>query len=93
MNNIVLGLALIFMSAMSSAFACSPEAQFIGKVTDVEADCTYSINFTLYNESGVCPLSIDEALATRFENRSCTLKNGDVVSGYLIIKDERVVIE
>ncbi len=93
MKNVILGLALISTAAMSSAFACSPEAQFIGTVTKVAADCSYEINFSDYNHSQVCPLSIDEALVTRFENKNCALKDGDAVSGYLIVQDGKVVIE
>lgn len=93
MKNIILGLVLISTAAMSSAFACSPEAQFIGNVTKVAADCSFEIEFSAYNESVVCPLSIDEALATRFENKSCSFTNGDFVSGYLIVKEEKIVIE
>lgn len=93
MKNIILGLALISAAAMSSAFACSPEAQFIGTVTNVSADCSYEIDFSAYNHSQICPLGIDEALVTRFENKNCALKDGDAVSGYLIVKDSKVVIE
>ena len=93
MKNVILGLALVSMSAMSSAFACSPEAQFIGKVRYVSANCTYSIDFTFYNESRVCPLSIMDAEGARFEDKTCSLKEGELVSGYLVIKDNKIVIE
>ena len=92
MKNIILGLALISSSAISSAFACSPEAQFIGTVNNVTAECTYEINFTMFNPSMVCPLSIDEAL-TVYTDKNCAVKNGDIVSGILVVKDNKVEIE
>lgn len=93
MKNVILGLALISMSAMSSAFACTGEAQFIGKVADRTADCTYVIDFTSYQASGVCPLAMDEALGFRYEDKNCSLKDGDIVSGYLVVVDGKIVIE
>lgn len=93
MKNVILGLALISSAAMSSAYACSaPEAQFIGIVKNATAECTYEIEFTMYNPSMVCPLSIDEAL-TVYTDKSCTLKNGDQVSGVLVVKDGNLEIE
>lgn len=93
MKNIILGLALTSTALFSTAQACQQEAQFIGTVTNVSADCSYKIDFSMYNVSMVCPLGIDEALMTRFKDASCTLKNGDQVSGILINLNDQIVID
>ncbi len=99
MKNLVIAIGFLFSAG--AALACNPEAQFIGKVTEYSKErldqnvieCSFKINFTDYKESGVCPLSYYEASETRFADTSCSLKNGDQVSGYLIVKDGQVVIE
>lgn len=99
MKNLVLAIGFLFSAG--SALACNPEAQFIGTVTEYSKDrldqnvieCSFKIEFNDYKESGVCPLSYSDAATTRFADTSCSLKNGDQVSGYLIVKDGQVVIE
>lgn len=100
MKNIVFAFA--FLMGAHNALACSnPEAQFIGKVVNVKKigidqynyDCTYNIEFTNYTASGVCPLDEVEASQTVFTDESCNLKNGDEISGYLIVKNDQVVID
>lgn len=99
MKNLVIAIGFLFSAG--AALACNPEAQFIGKVTEYSKDrldqnvieCSFKIDFTDYKESGVCPLSYGEASEARFADTSCSLKNGDEVSGYLIVKDGQVVID
>ncbi len=95
-------LALAFLVSAQSVLACSnPEAQFIGKVTEYKKvgidqynyDCSFKIDFTSYQASGVCPLDSVEASQTEFIDTQCSLKNGDEVSGYLVVKNGQIVIE
>lgn len=84
------------------AFSCQQEAQFIGKITDYTKtridqnlfDCTYKINFTMFNESVVCPLDIDEVTLVEFKDENCSLKNDDQISGVLVrLPTNQIVIE
>ena len=86
--------ATIFLG-INSTFACSnPEAQFIGNVTEYsQSECTFKIKFTMYNESMLCPLISGEASSTVFVDKNCSLKNGDFVSGYLVMNEGKVIIE
>ncbi len=94
-------LAIGFLFSIGSALACNPEAQFIGKVTEYKKeridqnmfDCSFKISFTDYKESGVCPLAYADAVVTEFVDATCSLKNGNDISGYLIVKDNQIVIE
>jgi len=80
---------------MNTTNACSkPEAQFIGNIVDYNnKDCSFKVDFTMFNESIVCPLNSGEASDARFVDKTCSFKNGDLISGFLIIVDEKVVIE
>ncbi|MBC7712447.1 MAG: hypothetical protein H7177_03865 [Rhizobacter sp.] len=90
MKNAILVLAL-FSSV--TAIACQQEAQFIGKVTNYsKTDCSYDINFSMFNSSYVCPLDIDEAGPARLTDKSCSLKNGDPISGVLIRNSENEIV-
>jgi hypothetical protein len=96
MKNLFLSLGLLI--AAHNALACSnPEAQFIGKVVNHQESaaqgCTYNIDFSLYNESGVCPLDLQDAARTTFVDAACSLENGKTVSGYLVVKDDQIVVE
>lgn len=88
-------IAMTIFLSVNSAFACSnPEAQFIGNVSEYNSsECSYKIEFSRYNESMICPLSSEEAASTVFVDKSCSLKNGDMVSGYLIVSEGKIVIE
>ncbi len=98
----VILFAVAFLVSAQSVLACSnPEAQFIGKVTEYKKvgvdqylyDCSFKIDFTSYQASGVCPLDSAEASNTEFVDANCELKNGDEVSGYLVVKNGQIVIE
>lgn len=99
MKNLVLAIGFLFSAG--AALACNPEAQFIGKVTEYKKvrfdqnmfDCSFKINYTDYRTSMVCPLSESEASTTEFVDASCSLKDGDAVSGYLVVQDGQIVIE
>ncbi len=93
MKTLMLATAL-FLSVNTTNACSNPEAQFIGKVADYNAqDCSFKVDFTMYNESIVCPLNSGEASETSFVDKSCSLKNGDFISGYLILVDGKIVIE
>ena len=89
-------LALFTVIALP-AFACLEEAQFIGTITEykkVATECSYKIDFSMYNESMVCPLNSGEASTVEFKDESCVLKDGDQVSGVLVkLPSEEIVIE
>ena len=94
MKNLFIVCAFLFSA--TAALACDlPEAQFIGKVADYsKSDCSYKISFVEYNESGVCGLHMDDADYVYFTDASCSLKNGDEVSGFLIMREDgKVEIE
>lgn len=99
MKKLVLAMGILF--SVGSALACNPEAQFIGKVTEYRKirvdqnvfDCSFKIQFTDFKPSMVCPLDYADADVTNFVDESCSLKNGDFVSGYLVIKGDQIVIE
>jgi len=88
-------IAMTVLLSVNTTNACSnPEAQFIGNVASYDAkDCSFKVDFTMYNESMVCPLSSGEAAEARFVDKTCSLKDGDFISGYLIVVDGKVVIE
>src|SRR4051812_7030092 len=93
-------LAALLICSATSAFAqdasapapCQEEAQFIGKVRSHRPEaadqsmCSFKIDFSMYNESMVCPLNSGESSDTTFYDSGCSLKDGDQVSGYLVKK-------
>ena len=82
-----------FVLSANAALACTnPEAQFMGVVTDYN-NCSFKIKFIDYRESAVCGLDEEEAASTTFNDVSCSLKDNDQVSGYLIVEDGKVVID
>lgn len=86
-------MTFAFVLNTHAALACTnPEAQYTGVVTDV-VNCTFKIKFKTYNPSMTCGLDIEEAVATTFNDVSCSLKEKDQVAGYLVIKDGLVVID
>ena len=99
MKNILV-LAFFFVGQIS--MACGQhEAQFIGYVKNFQkvavdqyiVDCSYEIEFTMFNSSMVCPLVIGEVSYLRFEDQSCQLKDGQQVSGVMVKIDGKVTIE
>lgn len=99
MKIVVMGFVL---AAAQIGFACvQQEAQFIGSVVSHKkeavdqyiVDCSFEIDYSMFNVSRTCPLVIGEVSGLRFSDRDCALKNGDQVSGVLVKKDGVVVIE
>jgi hypothetical protein len=86
-----------------SVFACNQEGQFIGTVknfreiqkSESSRECFYAINYLQFNSSYICPLDIDEVSSLEFQDFSCSLKNGDQVSGVMVKfeNSENVIIE
>lgn len=101
MKNLFLSLG--FLLTAHSALACSnPEAQFEGVVTnhqeytsyEVIIECYYNIKFTDYKTSGVCGLDEQAAKTAEFFDAKCSLKDGDLISGYLVLdQDGQIVVE
>ena len=98
MKNIFLSLS--FLLATHSALACSnPEAQFIGTVInhreytsyEVLVECFYNIKISSYQESGICGLEQNAVEAETFSDPTCSLKEGQQVSGYLSVKDGQII--
>lgn len=94
-------MTLVLMSSVSALACETQEAQFIGRVknastaylTDAAPICSYEIEYSVFNPSSVCPLDIDAVAGFQFSDSSCTLRNGDAVSGVLVQKGEDVVIQ
>lgn len=102
MKNMILTMALFSSTLITSAFACDrPEAQFIGTVKNVSVQlgsestkvCFYEIEFSSFNSSIVCPLDINDVYSEKFLDQSCSLKNGDFVSGYMSLVNGEIVFE
>lgn len=103
MKFLVFALAIISTTSLYARNCVQNEAQFIGNVTELriidldqgQRDCTFKIAFTLFNESGVCPLYISVAQVAELEDRLCSLElaNGDEISGILIEKNGYIFIE
>ena len=94
MKNLIMTVSLVATAFITtSGYACQEEAQFMGTIKNKSADCSFEINFELFNSSIVCPLDIEDADSIRFENKDCSFKNGDSVSGVLVKKDNQIVIE
>ncbi len=95
-------LTMIAFFSISSAYACTQEAQFIGKVhtkTMTAKGCVITINakdLEQFNPSYVCPLVPGEALDTpivieRNKDYYCDLDAGDFISGILIKAEDQVL--
>ena len=98
MKTLILASALVISSAV---FACDQqEAQFIGKVRNYSVVqngnsriCTFEIDYSMFNYSQVCPLDEGEVAGIRFSDSSCSMKDGDQVSGIMVKKGDSVYIE
>lgn len=88
-------VALIAVAAQTTMAACLGEAQIIAQVEAVTSQSKSSCVVTVspysieqYNESGMCPLSLDEVLDQGVEisavNGQCGLQAGDVLTGVLV---------
>lgn len=88
-------VAAVLFASVGSAMACDQqEAQFIGLVKNYSAaNCSFEIEYSMFNPSYVCPLVPGEVSSLKFTDAACGLKNGDQVSGVLVKKDDSVVIE
>jgi hypothetical protein len=89
---IVASLMVFGLNAFADSAPCQEEAQFIGKVKNIKplnqdwSMCSFQIEFTMYNESMVCPLNSGEADHQTFYDAGCNYKDGEQVSGYLVRK-------
>ena len=88
-------IVLAFLLSATAALACpQPEAQFFGKVIDYNSnDCTFKIDFSRFDVNRLCPLDINLAAPTEFKDVTCSLKNGEPLLGYVVLKNYQVVIE
>ncbi len=94
--------SLTFANPFANPLNCQQqEAQFVGKVAHHQThlldqnqkECTFSIVFTHFNPSKVCPLSEGETYEVQFEDYNCSLKNNQSISGVLVKKDNFIYIE
>jgi hypothetical protein len=81
-------IGILSLSFEAQSFECSGpnnEAQFIGVVTDYNIKkCSYKIAFNRFNSSYVCPLSLEEVYDHTFFDESCSLYDGQNISGILL---------
>lgn len=83
--------ALLLMAlAPVSVLACDPELQFIGRAKEVNG-CKFKIEFSMVNANASCPLDVDEVLKSGVED--CSVQEGQEISGYLIQRDGRIVLD
>jgi hypothetical protein len=81
-----------FLVTANSFASCIGEAQFIGKITSIRVeaidqgvrDCFYKMQFSLYNQSMVCPLDEMDAMNAEIFDYDCRTNIGDTVSGVLV---------
>ena len=99
MKNLICIATLIFAA---QAFSCEQyEAEFIGKVknqvsiarSESITECFYEVEYSLFNASYICPLDIDVVSTNKFQDYNCSLKNGDQVSGVLVLKNNVLIVE
>lgn len=89
-------IVAISVLASYAALACQPEAQIIVHVKDVvktTQGCSFGLSLDynrgdMWNMSYVCPLDYDVASSVSLTDASCSLKNGDVISGVLVQKED-----
>ncbi|MBC7465013.1 MAG: hypothetical protein H7256_03385 [Bdellovibrio sp.] len=91
-----------FILISSAVFACeNQEAQFIGKVSNYTQlqlsestiECYFNIQLSMLNSSQVCPLVEGEVVGYQFQDKDCSLKNGDPISGVLRRVGNWIVVE
>ncbi len=99
----ILAISLM-VSTGYAAPVCEGEAQIIAKVGPIKSktmlSCVVEIDASsiqLYNMSGVCPLDIDEVLATGVsvglkDGHDCALSEGDVISGVIVKKPWGILV-
>lgn len=82
---------------------CMGEAQFIAKVAEANFKLGVGCRVTItepqyYSENPMCPLMIEDVNAIGVEapvinGHECAWQPGDIISGVLVLKDDKVVIE
>jgi hypothetical protein len=107
MKNLI-GLLLFFIAGTGLAAEahftsneCAPEAQFIGTVKNFSAvqkseslvECTYQIEFSLFNPNQLCPLLLEETTEHQFIDSDCSHQNGEMLSGVLSKRGSFIVVE
>ncbi|MGZ5280530.1 MAG: hypothetical protein ACXWC9_11330 [Pseudobdellovibrionaceae bacterium] len=101
MKTLILSFAalLISFSVQASSECTQEEAQFNGEIVDIQpvdensSACTYRIEFSELTSSIACPMNEEHAWLSRLDSATCSLKEGEAVSGYLIFKDGILSIE
>lgn len=85
-------IASLLTFASVSAFACNPEAMFIGKVRNLTTTTTgYSFQVKIgnyFSPSGVCPMWEPELEnAVIFESGVPSIQDGDAISGVMVLDE------
>ncbi len=100
-------IALAFLMLSSFAYAaldCNDNEralQFSGYIKNYQKvavdqyifDCFYEINIADFSTNPNCAFDVNDVYGYRFEDQSCSLKNDDYISGILVKKNNRIVIE
>jgi hypothetical protein len=95
-------IMIAVFSLSSFALACPhQEGQFIGTVKNYQKvgvdqylyDCSFEVELSYFRPSFVCPLHPGEVSAFRIEDTQCSLKEGEQISGVLVLKDGVLTIE
>lgn len=90
-------IALFSLAFSYSIFACTQEAQFIGTVVSHRVksnnECVFQVEgYRWFGPSYVCPLVPGEVSGYQFSDATCSLKNGDEISGVFIKTGDEIVI-
>jgi hypothetical protein len=94
-------LSILALISFKAAACETPEAEFIGEIknhTEIQrsesiVECSFEIQFSTYKASEVCPLDPVEVVRYQFPDSTCSLKDGDPVSGVLARRGSFIVIE
>jgi hypothetical protein len=94
-------LLALFVLPLGAGACDWPQAQFIGRVkkhsitqrSESIVECGYQIEFLRFDSSEVCPLVIGEVTGYEFTDPSCTMTNGQPISGMLTRRGEFIVPE
>lgn len=95
-------LFFFLMTLASASWGCpQQEGQFFGIVRDHQnlkqsqgsSRCSFELELTSFQSSFVCPLFPGEVSTLRIEDPQCQLREGDQLSGILVLKNGILTIE
>ena len=96
-------LSLAMIVSFNVFAECAGEAQFIAKVGEANfrlgSGCRVTITEPqIYNENPFCPLMIEDVNSIGIEapvinGHECAWQPGDIISGVLVLKGDKIIIE